>query len=1745
MVNDLHKSVTKILLLVFAALVGCLDSNASPSISTTGKSSSSLCFVENKGQIRDQFGADRTDANYRLAAKGMNIFIGSGHMHYQWQKQIPAKNNEIIYESYRLDVELVGANKDVIPLAEQATGFYENYYTDYLAGVKAHAYGRVIYKNIYNNIDWVLYVQDGGLKYDFIVHPGGNAKDIQIRYSGATDIADKNGDIIVKTPFGSVTENAPYSYLANTKEAVVSQYVLDGSTVSFQVAGNNETLIIDPSLEWATYMGDTMADYGMCAASDTAGNVYMGGRTEGPTATNIFTTGAHQDTFAGDYDGFITRYTAGGVRQWSTYYGGNKYDAIYSIAVDKENNIVFAGSTDGSTKGIASPTGFRKDYCGGTSDAFLVKMDITGVRLWGTYYGGAGSERYGNDYQAGVICDTNTNIYLVGITESDTGMVTSGTQQATRSGDYDGYIAKFNKSGTRIWGSYYGGANTDRFTNVSVDSNGTPYTIGYFKSGGMGTVNTHRPTKPSNDITFTDTSDIIIVKFNQYTGTRTWATYYGGANYEESRGIVVGDTNFVYICGTTGSDTGIATTGTSQATFGGSRDMFVAKFDSTGKRVWGTYFGGTATDNGGNIVIDHKGNLNVTGNTGSDNGIATSDAFRLVRNLGDNTSSAFDAMIAIYNNQGVKIWSTYYGGKGNDYGYGVARGKSYGHIYFAGNSESNTGISYNGAQMGHGGKNDAFMVKITPDTSVSIGKESVKAVYCEEDTFTMKYFTTERFRAGNVFTVQLSDATGSFTTPKNIGSAPSVGLDSGYIFVQLPPNTSGNKFRIRIVGTAPIDTSYDNEEDVLIKPLPIWPVASNNGPTCSNDTLRLYSSNSTPGSTYAWTGPSTYAASVQNATRVNMTALAHSGDYIVTATLNGCSRKDTTTVLIKQAAAKPDLTSNAPMCTREDLKLTVATTGSGFTVDWFKIAGAWTASGPGTKTISNVSTGDAGKYVVALKQNGCESKDTVDVVISEKPAQVYASKVTSTGTNVLCAHDTLYLYANSATPGVTYQWTMPNLVVNEQNPILTDLSSVNSGNIVVSATQNGCSTYDTIKNMTFKESPPKPDASSNAPLCSDQTLSLQASNIPGSANAKGEWRLLPGGSWFNVAPGGINYIASAQTSHAGFYELKSTNQTTGCYRTDTVEVDITQSWYYPNNKPLIDKGNAVCPTDTIELFMNPAPTGVTYSWSGPGTFVPNNNVARPKVEDVQFSDSGWYVVRITGAACSSSIDSVHLAVVDTLSPPVITLPLFDCIGDTMMIRGTHPYLSNKILEFPGGTSSMPGNTLILSNVSVAANQGRYILSVKSGGCLAADTGYLNDIRPTPAPPDVTASTPLCEDNTLNLSATSAVSGGSYNWSGPSGFSSVAQNPSISNVKRIFHFGYYKATVTQAGCTSKADSALVVINVNPIPVIISDDQFCEGDAISLSARDNPGETYQWTHSSGFSAEGANATVNMAKLSDGGPYTVTATTTATGCTGTAEVNVEIIPLPGMPDATYIEPLCEGDKMELSLTDTSTGPISYVWRGPNGFVFMEKNAFVNDVKLTDGGIYIVTASRRGCPITDTLDVRVRPRPAKPVLSSNSPVLSGEELMLMVDNPVTGATFRWTGPLGFTSLAQNPVLNGLNTNASGIYTLTTTLDGCNSSSQISVMVNKGAGKLDELILFPNPNNGTFTVRAKLSFDQIMPYEILNTLGMVIYSDLTESVDKQLEKTIELDSKLASGYYIFRIVVSGYTQEIPFAIVR
>ena len=179
-----------------------------------------------------------------------------------------------------------------------------------------------------------------------------------------------------------------------------------------------------------------MREIGLSCATDASGNVYLAGRTW--STTGIATTGAHQTTSGGSDDAFLVKFNSSGVRQWGTYYGGTRAEVGHSCATDASGNVYLAGIT-ASTTGIATTGAHQTTSGGGSDDTFLVKFNSSGVRQWGTYYGGSGTE-HGHSCAT----DASGNVFLAGYTQSTTGIATLGAHQTTFGGSNDAFLVKFD-----------------------------------------------------------------------------------------------------------------------------------------------------------------------------------------------------------------------------------------------------------------------------------------------------------------------------------------------------------------------------------------------------------------------------------------------------------------------------------------------------------------------------------------------------------------------------------------------------------------------------------------------------------------------------------------------------------------------------------------------------------------------------------------------------------------------------------------------------------------------------------------------------------------------------------------------------------------------------------------------------------------------------------------------------------------------------------------------------------------------------------------------------------------------------------------------------------------------------------------------------------------------------------------------------------------------------------------------------
>jgi hypothetical protein len=705
----------------------------------------SLSFQENKGQVRDQKGNPRTDIDFVLKAPGMTLYIGNGQLHYQFIKEQardtttytkanPPKHYQVAggLTVSRLDLSLEGANKDAAFSKEEPRKAKYQYYTDAdpdgVTGVQA--YGKIIYKNIYPSIDWVLYTNGKSLKYDFIVHPGGKVSDIQMKYEGAESMQlQKDGSLKVSGRLGTLTEEAPYSYEQESKQAVSGKFLLDKNTLSYQVAPHKGTLVIDPGVEWGTYFGGEEAEGANSVTVDAAGNAYICGATN--SLLNIATTGAQQTTFSGaNQDAFLAKFDSLGQLQWATYYGGTATTGFYittqamAVAADPFGHVYIAGITS-AENGIGTTGSFQPNRATNAFfQGFLAQFNSEGVRQWGTYYGTSltqGAFLQNSTMIYAVACDHLGNVYIGGQTDSlssTTGtLVTAGAHQTVYGGEAsDGLLVKFDSSGSRQWATYYGGEDHDGIFSVTCDDSNNVYLSGPTVS--------HEGIVTPGTLEDAFHSDVqgYVAKLNS-DGVRQWGTYIHAGWARAS--IAVDPFNHVYFAGASQSaatDTFIYTPGCHQSTLAlGSQynGCLIQLNTSDGTRNWGTYYGAEGVTYGSSVACDELGNVFLSGSTKSYAALTT-ETIATVGSHQDTLGSLpglnnppTDAFVVQFDSTGKRKWASYYGGSGDDDGR-VACGPTNA-LYLAGGAASATAIATTGAyQTTLGGSDDAFLVRWLP-----------------------------------------------------------------------------------------------------------------------------------------------------------------------------------------------------------------------------------------------------------------------------------------------------------------------------------------------------------------------------------------------------------------------------------------------------------------------------------------------------------------------------------------------------------------------------------------------------------------------------------------------------------------------------------------------------------------------------------------------------------------------------------------------------------------------------------------------------------------------------------------------------------------------------------------------------------------------------------------------------------------------------------------------------------------------
>ena len=593
-------------------------------------------FIENKGQIVDVNARPVPFVLFKAEAPGMNLYITEKGLTYVFVKHLkkegekqeinPATSfhEQLKTEMAWFNVHLDGATikrENIIKEVESQEHF--NYFYGHCPQgiVEVHQYDKITIREVYPGIDWVFYnSQNGGMKYDFVVHPGADPSQINLLYDGQNPLTLlDDGSISIQTPLGSLKEEKPFTYEQEGDIEVKSSYQLttisnNKTLLKFNLAryDSSKRLIIDPQLYWYTFYGGNNVDDCFSTDTDEDGNIFVTGGTTSdnfplldPGGTAYFSDDYSTLPFALDLNVFVLKFSASGNLLWATYYGGFGEESAYSIETDLNGNVFVTGWTKSQDFPIQSAgTGsFNQPiFGGGFMDAFILKFQNNGTRLWASYYGGSGQ-----DQGYGLSTDLQGNLWITGKTESPNFPTqTTGTFfQGTHAGESDAFILKFDNLGVRQWATYYGGTGSDEGHSISNDADGNAFVSGETFSDNFSTQNNGGYFQSN----YGGAGDAFVLKFAD-NGSRLWATYYGGLGYDTGISICNDSQDNLFVLGSSEStDFPIQNSGTFfQGTFnGGFSDAFFLKFDTNGARLWATLMGGVESENFGtfdNLEVD-------------------------------------------------------------------------------------------------------------------------------------------------------------------------------------------------------------------------------------------------------------------------------------------------------------------------------------------------------------------------------------------------------------------------------------------------------------------------------------------------------------------------------------------------------------------------------------------------------------------------------------------------------------------------------------------------------------------------------------------------------------------------------------------------------------------------------------------------------------------------------------------------------------------------------------------------------------------------------------------------------------------------------------------------------------------------------------------------------------------------------------------------------------------------------------
>ncbi|MEJ0105665.1 MAG: Ig-like domain-containing protein [Bacteroidota bacterium] len=778
-------------------------------------------------------------------------------------------------------------------------------------------------------------------------------------------------------------------------------------------------------------------------------------------------------------------------------------------------------------------------------------------------------------------------------------------------------------------------------------------------------------------------------------------------------------------------------------------------------------------------------------------------------------------------------------------------------------------------------------------------------------------------------------------------------------------------------------------------------------PICPGSSLVFATDGTTGG---VWSSSNTAVATVDETTgEINCIA---AGDAMIRYTVNGCSGPVFTE---KQVSIAPSVTAgtlsgSSSLCAGSSITLSRSGGVPG---------GTWISSNPGVATVSNtgVVTGvAAGTVSITYTVTGCNIASTPAKNVTVN-ASVNAG--TMSGPSAVCVGATIQMATNGQSGGT---WSSSNT----SRATVTNAGVVKgftAGTVTISYTLSGCGTPVANKQITITASATAGTITGATSVCAGSSITLGRSG----GTAGGTW------SSSNTTIATVNANGTVTGISGGNVTI---SYIVGC-NSATATKQITIS-------PLVTAGvisgtsNTMCPGSTPTFTSNGTAGGV---WSSNHPEFATVNASTGVINCVS---AGTVIITYTVNGCGGPLSAQKSITVTTSA----NAGLVSGTSNTMCSGSTTTFSSNGT---PGGTwsssntnvATVNANTGLINCVSAGTAMIRYTVNGCSGP--VGSTPKAITVASSVTAGTLSGSSSLCAGSTITLSRSGGTAGGTW-------ISSNTNVATVSNTGVVTGVaaGTASITYTVTGCnTASTPAKQVTVNASVNAGIISGaSSVCVSSTIQMTTNGQSGGTWSSSNTN-------RATVNSSGLVRGFAVgTVTISYTLNGCgTPVAQKQITINAAANAGSIAGSSSVCTGSTITLSSNGTSGG----AWSSDN-----TSRATVNSNGVVTGisaGNVTISYKVTGCTVataTKQITVSAALTANNTQIGSNNPVCTGSTITLTAGG---GSSYKWSGPNGYTSTQQNPVISNATAAKAGTYSVLISNGNCSITKSVNVTVASAVG--------------------------------------------------------------------------------------